>query len=65
MTFDMVVNAAYLAVTSAVSALLAVDSHKDEIVYTMGGTMSLPGLDDCICLSGSFRGKIETPFSRG
>jgi heat shock protein 1/8 len=36
-----------------------------EIVY-MGGTMCLPGLDDdCICLSGGFRGKIETPFSRG
>jgi hypothetical protein len=66
MRFDMVVNAAYLAVTSAVRALLAdaaVDSHKDEIVY-MGGTMCVYGLDDYICLSGGFRGKSK-PFSRG
>ena len=68
MRFDMVVNAVYLAVASAVSALLAdagVDAHNiDEIVY-VGGTTCLPGLDDCICLSGGFREEIETPFSRG
>ena len=54
----MVVNTVYLAVASAVSALLAntgVDAHvKDEIVY-VGGTTCLLGLDDCICLSGGFR----------
>ena len=64
----MVVNAVYLAVASAVSALLAdagVDAHNiDEIVY-VGGTTCLPGLDVCICLSGGFREEIETPFSRG
>jgi heat shock protein 1/8 len=68
MRFDMVVNSVYLAVASAVSALLAdagVDAHNvDEIVY-VGGTTCLPGLDDCICLSGGFREEIETPFSRG
>ena len=64
----MVVNAVYLAIASAVSALLAdagVDAHNiDQIVY-VGGTTCLPGLDDCICLSGGFREEIETPFSRG
>ena len=68
MRFDMVVNAVYLAVASAVSALLAdagVDAHNiDEIVY-VGGTTCLPGLDDSICLRGGFREDIETPFSRG
>ena len=68
MRFDMVVNAVYLAVASAVSALLAdagVDAHNvDEIVY-VGGTTCLPGLDACICVSGGFREEIETPFSRG
>ena len=68
MRFDMVVNAVYIAAASAVSALLAdagVDAHNvDEIVY-VGGTTCLPGLDECICLSGGFREEIETPFSRG
>ena len=68
MRFDMVVNVVYIAVASAVSALLAdadVDAHNvDEIVY-VGGTTCLPGLDDCICLSGGFSEDIETPFSRG
>jgi len=68
MRFDMVVNAVYLAVASAVSALLAdagVDAHNiDEIVY-VGGTTCLPGLDDCVCLNGGFSEEIETPFSRG
>ena len=64
----MVANTVYPGVTSAVSTLLAdagVDAHNiDEIVY-VGGTTCLPGLDDCICLSGGFREEIETPFSRG
>ena len=64
----MVVNAVYLAIASAVSALLAdagVDAHNiDQIVY-VGGTTCLPGLDDSICLRGGFREDIETPFSRG
>ena len=55
---DMVVNAVYLAVASAVSSLLTdtgVDAHvKDGIVY-VGGTTCLLGLDDCMCLSGGFR----------
>ena len=63
----MVVNAVYLAVASAVSALLddaGVDAHNiDEIVYVCG-TTCLPCRDDCICLSdGGFREEIETPFS--
>ena len=68
MRFDMVVNAVYISVASAVRALLAdagVDAHDvDEIVY-VGGTTCLPGLDECLCLSGGFREDIETPFSRG
>jgi heat shock 70kDa protein 1/2/6/8 len=68
MRFDMVVNAVYLAVASAVSALLAdagVDAHNiDEIIY-VDGTTCLPGLDDCICLNGEFREEIETPFHVG
>jgi heat shock 70kDa protein 1/2/6/8 len=68
MRFDMVVNPVYIAAAAAVSALLAdagVDAHNvDEIVY-VGGTTCLPGLDECICLSGGFREEIETPFSRG
>ena len=68
MRFDVVVNAVYIAVASAVSALLTdagVDAHDvDEIVY-VGGTTCLPGLDECICLNGGFREDIETPFSRG
>ena len=65
----MVVDALYLAVASAVSALLAdtgvVDDHNiDGIVY-VGGTTCLPGLDGCICLSVGFRKEIEAPFSRG
>ena len=68
MRFDLVVNAVYIAVASAVSALLAdagVDAHDvDEIVY-VGGTTCLPGLDECVSLSGGFKEDIETPFSRG
>jgi len=63
MRFDMVVNVVYIATASAVSALLAdagVDAHSvDEIVY-VGGTTCLPGLDECICLSGGFREEVET-----
>ena len=66
---DVVVNPVYLAVASAVSALLddaGVDAHNiDEIVYVCG-TTCLPCCDDCICLSdGGFREEIETPFSHG
>ena len=52
MRFDKVVNTVYLAVASAVSALLAdadVDAHSN-IVY-VGGTMCLAGLSECICLT--------------
>ena len=68
----MVVEAVYLAVTSAVSDLLAdalagVNAHNnmDEIIYYMGGTTYLPDLDDCICLSGGFKEEIEAYFFVG
>ena len=68
MRFNMVANVDNLGVASAVSALLAdagVDAQNiDKIVY-VGGTTCLPGLDDCICLSGGFREEIETPFHAG
>jgi len=68
MRFDMVVNTVYIAVASAVSALLAdagVDAHNvDEIVY-VGGTTCLPGLDERVSLGGGFNEDTETPFSRG
>jgi heat shock protein 1/8 len=60
MRFDMVVNAVYLAVASAVSALLAdagVDTHNiDEIIY-VGGTSCLP-----IRFSGGFREELKHSF---
>ncbi|KAG6868835.1 hypothetical protein C0993_009372 [Termitomyces sp. T159_Od127] len=68
MRFDLVVRGVYAAVGSAVCALLAsaqVDAHDvDEIVY-VGGTTSLPGLDEAVQGAAGFREDIETPFGRG
>ena len=55
MRFDTVVNTVYLAVASAVSALLTdadVDAHNsiDNIFY-VGGTMCLAGLSEFIRLT--------------
>ncbi|TFK33773.1 Hsp70 protein-domain-containing protein [Crucibulum laeve] len=66
--FDMVARPVYQSIVDAVSALLsgaAVDPHDvNEIVY-VGGTASLPGLDEHICLTGGFHEDISTPFARG
>ncbi|KAF8054341.1 Hsp70 protein-domain-containing protein [Lyophyllum atratum] len=65
--FDLVVRPVYAAVSSAVSALLEsaqVDAHHvDEIVY-VGGSASLPGLDETLCAAG-FSEDVGTPFARG
>ncbi|KAF6752102.1 dnaK-type molecular chaperone bipA [Ephemerocybe angulata] len=62
MRFDMVAAPVYTAIASAVVELLAsagVDSKEvGEIVY-VGGTGSLPGLDERV------QGEVVTPFSRG
>ena len=50
---------------SGLSTDAGLDAHKiDEIIH-LGGTASLPDLDECFCLSGGFREGIETPFSSG
>ncbi|RDB31123.1 Heat shock protein 70 C57A7.12 [Hypsizygus marmoreus] len=68
MRFDTVVRPVYAAVSTAVTALLssaAVDPHDvDEIVY-VGGSASLPGLDEHLVLAAGFREDVETPFARG
>ena len=66
--FDMLARPIYSAVGHAVSALLAtaeIDSHHvHEIVY-VGGTASLPGLDEHIIESNGFAEDIITPFTTG
>ncbi|TFK26072.1 dnaK-type molecular chaperone bipA [Coprinopsis marcescibilis] len=68
MRFDMVVGSVYNAIADAVVSLLSdagVDAHEvDEIVY-VGGTASLPGLDEAIVVSGGFNEDVPTPFARG
>ncbi|KAF5319775.1 hypothetical protein D9611_012876 [Ephemerocybe angulata] len=69
MRFDMVAAPVYSAIASAVVELLAsagVDSKEvGEIVY-VGGTGSLPGLDERVQVSAGFEeGEVVTPFSRG
>ncbi|EAU87115.1 dnaK-type molecular chaperone bipA [Coprinopsis cinerea okayama7 len=68
MRFDMVASPVYGAIADAVISLLSdagVDAHEvDEIVY-VGGTASLPGLDEHIILSGGFNEDVQTPFARG
>ncbi|KAG6888125.1 hypothetical protein C0995_010545 [Termitomyces sp. Mi166 len=68
MRFDLVVRSVYTAVANAVSDLLEsaqVDPHHvDEIVY-VGGSASLPGLDETLQSTVGFREEIETPFARG
>ncbi|KAF8896742.1 Hsp70 protein-domain-containing protein [Gymnopilus junonius] len=68
MRFDMLASPIYASVASEVVKLLAsaaVDSHDvDEVVY-IGGTGSLPGLDDRLVLEVGLREGVETPFARG
>ncbi|KAF5319814.1 hypothetical protein D9611_012879 [Ephemerocybe angulata] len=69
MRFDMVAAPVYSAIASAVVELLAsagVDSKEvGEIVY-VGGTGSLPGLDERVQVTAGFEeGEVVTPFSRG
>jgi len=67
MRFDIVIRSVYALITSSIASLLEsinVDPHEvDEIVY-VGGSASLPSLDEHI-ISGGFRDDIETPFTRG
>ena len=66
MRFDLLVRPIYTSISSAVSSLLAdlnIDAVQvDEIVY-LGGTASLPGLDEHLTLS--FASNVITPFSSG
>ncbi|PPQ66230.1 hypothetical protein CVT26_010931 [Gymnopilus dilepis] len=68
MRFDMLASPIYAAVAKEVHTLLtsaAVDAHDvDEVVY-IGGTGSLPGLDDRLLLEVGLREGVETPFARG
>lgn len=68
MRFDLVVRSVYTTIAQSVSSLLVsaqVDAHHvDEIVY-VGGSTSLPGLDEALQTGVGFREDIETPFSRG
>ncbi|KAH6904660.1 dnaK-type molecular chaperone bipA [Coprinopsis sp. MPI-PUGE-AT-0042] len=68
MRFDMVASTIYGKIAESVVSLLAeagVDAHEvDEIVY-VGGTASLPGLDEHVVLAGGFKEDVTTPFARG
>ncbi|EKM77500.1 hypothetical protein AGABI1DRAFT_43082 [Agaricus bisporus var. burnettii JB137-S8] len=68
MRFDLVARPVYVSIGNAIISLLesnSIDSHDiDEIIY-LGGSTSLPGLDEYICLSCGFREEVETPFTRG
>ena len=67
MRFDIVIRSVYASITSSIISLLEsinVDPYEvDEIAY-VGGSTSLPALDEHI-VSGGFRDNIETPFTRG
>jgi molecular chaperone DnaK (HSP70) len=66
--FDLVSRKVYTSISTSISTLLAsahLDPYQvDEIVY-LGGTGSLPGLDEHILVSCGFHEDVETPFSRG
>lgn len=69
MRFDMVASPVYSAIGNAVVDLLAsagVDAKEvDEIVY-VGGTGSLPGLDERVQVAAGFgEDEVATSFSRG
>lgn len=69
MRFDMVASPIYTEIANGVVDLLAsagVDAKEvDEIVY-VGGTGSLPGLDERVQVSAGFgEDEVVTPFTRG
>ncbi|RXW19695.1 hypothetical protein EST38_g6170 [Candolleomyces aberdarensis] len=69
MRFDMVASPVYVSIADHIVSLLSsagVDSHEvDEIVY-VGGTGSLPGLDEKVGSAGGFdEDRVQTPFARG
>ncbi|KAG5652909.1 hypothetical protein H0H81_003109 [Sphagnurus paluster] len=68
MRFDLLVRSVYASAAAAVSSLLVaagIDAHLvDEIVY-VGGAGCLPGLEDALLSSVSFREDVGTPFARG
>ncbi|GLB39791.1 putative hsp70 protein [Lyophyllum shimeji] len=66
--FDLLARPVYSAVADAVKALLEsaqVDAHHvDELVY-VGGSASLPGLDEALITDAGFAEDVATPFARG
>ncbi|PFH46694.1 hypothetical protein AMATHDRAFT_7507 [Amanita thiersii Skay4041] len=68
--FDLLARPFYSSISSAILDLLSSTSPPtdptsvDEIVY-VGGTASLPGLDEHILTSCGFREDIDSPFARG
>ena len=71
MRFDLLARPFYTTVAAAVGSLLggaqpaAVDATAvDEIVY-VGGTASLPGLDEHVLVACGFKEEVEDAFKRG
>ncbi|KAG6888494.1 hypothetical protein C0992_008397 [Termitomyces sp. T32_za158] len=68
MRFDLVARPIYTSIAHAITSLLLsaqIDAHDiDEIVY-VGGSASLPGLDDMLQGAVGFRADVESPFARG
>ncbi|KAM6495284.1 Hsp70 domain containing protein [Amanita muscaria] len=69
--FDLLARPFYAALSTAVQELLSSTQQTatdpitiDEIVY-VGGTASLPGLDEHLSVSSGFREDAETAFKRG
>ncbi|KAF8632368.1 hypothetical protein AX15_001903 [Amanita polypyramis BW_CC] len=68
--FDLLARPFYTSVSSAVASLLASTEPPtdattiDEIVY-VGGTASLPGLDEHLIVACGFREDVEEAFKRG
>ncbi|KAG5643676.1 hypothetical protein DXG03_000509 [Asterophora parasitica] len=68
MRFDLLARPIYSSVVTAVTSLLSsveLDAHAvHEIVY-VGGSASLPGLDEALVLGAVFAEDVATPFARG
>lgn len=70
MRFDLLARPFYTAVSAAVTALLGGSQPPtdatavDEIVY-VGGTASLPGLDEHLVIACGFKEEVEDAFKRG